>query len=402
LRRTLLFVIITLLLICTATAKEVKRDPETKLIRLLYIGAPFQASAYQAYKYDPLLSTTPVNGNLFGIPPEQVARAMRLYMPRTLERMIANYDVVGLDDTSVEAFPTQTIHWMVDGCMDGGLGFFMAGGLESFGGSGFPSWGDTVLDKIMPVECISGQYTREESRNVVVDFENDLMKNMPWDEYEQYGVFANYNPVIKKQSASQLSELVHLGLGGGRDPGWVWWDIDNGRFFASAPGFRGSSAGLRFIRWKHYPDFVSNLVYYCSGLTPPSDINLLHAVRRSLKDVDDQRQVIIGTINFISVFGADTRDVELELMEAEARLGDARREFVELNLEEARAISDAVFEMLQGAFELAIKAKEAALFWIFITEWLVVSATSLLTGFLVWTLMVRRRLYREVKVTRGT
>ena len=399
-RVPLILILIAFLMIGSTGAKEVKRDPETKLIRLLYIGAPFQASAYQAYRYDPLLSTTPVNGNLFGIPAEQVARAMRLYMPRTLERMIDDYDVVGLDDTSVDAFPVQTVHWMVDGCIDGGIGFFMAGGLESFGGSGFPSWGDTVLDVILPVECINDQYTRKESRNVVVDFENELMKSMPWDEYDQYGVFANYNPVIKKQTASLISELVHQ-LGGGRDPGWVWWDIGKGRFFASAPGFRGSSAGLRFIRWKHYPDFVSNLVYYCAGLSPPSDINLLHAVRRRLKDVEDQRQVIIGTINFISVFGADTRGVELSLAEAEARLGDARQEFVDLNLDEAKAITDEVFEMLQGAFDLAIRAKDAALLWIFITEWLVVCATSLFVGFLVWTLMVRRKLYREVKVTRG-
>jgi hypothetical protein len=199
----------------------------------------------------------------------------------------------------------------------------------------------------------------------------------------------------------QLSELRHLGPGRGGDPGWVWWDIGSGRFFASAPGFRGSSAGLRFIRWKHYPDFVSNLVYYVAGLTPPSDVNLLHAVRRRLKDVSDQRQVVIGTINFIAVFGADTRAVDGTLADAEGRLLDAKREFVDLNLGEALAVADEVFEMLQEAFEQAIDSRDAALFWIFLTEWLVVTATSLITGFVIWTLMIRRRLYREVRVTRA-
>jgi len=41
------------------------------------------------------------------------------------------------------------------------------------------------------------------------------------------------------------------------------------------------------------------------------------------------------------------------------------------------------------------------MYWIFVTEWLVVSATGLICGFAVWTLMIKRRLYREVKVTRG-
>lgn len=257
------------------------------------------------------------------------------------------------------------------------------------------------MDEILPVKCINEQYTRKESRNVITDTENVLMKNTPWDEYDRYGVFANYNPVITKQSANQLSELRPVGLGGGGDPGWVWWDIGQGRFFASAPGFRGSSAGLMFIRWKHYPDFVSNLVYYLAGLDPPSDINLLHAVRRRLKDVEDQRQVITGTINFISVFGADTGKVDAKLLEAENRLKDAKLAFVDLNLEESKAVADEVFGMLQEAFDLAIDAKNVALFWIFLTEWLAVSATSLVVGFVVWTLMVKRKLYREVKVTRG-
>jgi hypothetical protein len=33
-------------------------------------------------------------------------------------------------------------------------------------------------------------------------------------------------------------------------------------------------------------------------------------------------------------------------------------------------------------------------------EWLVISGTSMITGFVLWTLMVRRRLYREVQVTK--
>lgn len=50
--------------------------------------------------------------------------------------------------------------------------------------------------------------------------------------------------------------------------------------------------------------------------------------------------------------------------------------------------------------EKAMKAKDKALLWIFIVERAVVSATSMVAGSILWTLLVRRRLYKEVGQTR--
>ena len=382
--------------------KELKKDPETGIIRVLYIGMPFAASPYQVFKWDPLLSTTPVNGNMYGIAGSQVQRAMRLYMPRTRESMVANYDIIGLDDTTYTVFPPNTLFWMRDGCIEDALGLFMAGGFESFGGgAGFPTWENTVVDDVIPVVS-TGKYG-DDGENEITEYEDEFIKTIPWDDgYAQHNVFGGYNVVELKQGAKQLSRVIPLKIGGGGpDPGWVWWDIGKGRFFASAPGFRGGSAGKSFIRWKHYPDFVSNMVYFLAGLTPPSDINLLHTTRQRFRDVYDQRQVIAGTIDFISKFGAETTKVDRKLAEADTRLKDARSHFVNLELEESKEITDEVFGMLEEAYELALEAKDTALFWIFLTEWLVVSGTGLICGIVVWSLMVKRRLYREVKVTRG-
>jgi len=48
----------------------------------------------------------------------------------------------------------------------------------------------------------------------------------------------------------------------------------------------------------------------------------------------------------------------------------------------------------------AVRLKNEALFWVFLSEWLVVTATFSLTGVSVWSLMVRRRLYRPASTTR--
>jgi len=380
--------------------KELKRDPETGVIRVIYIGMPFSASPYQVFKYDPLLSTLPIQGNLYGISQSNVQRSMRLYMPRTLDHMVTNHDIIGLDDTTYTAFPAQTIQWMVDGCREHALGLFMAGGFESFGGgAGFPSWDNTVLQEVLPVTCMD-QYG-DDGRVVITDNDDDFIKSVPWEnDYDMHNVFGGYNIVQTKQGAVQISKTERL-KGGPDDPGWVWWDIDEGRFFASAPGFRGGSAGRGFILWEHYPDFVSNMVYFLAGLTPPTDVTLLYTTRAKFRDIQDQRQTILGLLDFIAKFGADTRNVDKKLSEAEVLLKEARQEFVDLQLEDSRNIADDVLDTLREAYDLAFEARDTALFWIFLTEWLAVSGTGLICGFIVWTLMIKRRLYREVQVTRG-
>ena len=44
--------------------------------------------------------------------------------------------------------------------------------------------------------------------------------------------------------------------------------------------------------------------------------------------------------------------------------------------------------------------RKETMFWIFLTEWSVVSATLMVAGTIVYWLMVRRMLYREVPTTR--
>jgi len=383
--------------------KELKRDPETHMVRVLYIGDTLAAGPYQVYQFDPLISVTPIHGNVYGLGSTLVQRAIRLYLPRNEATMVSRYDIIGLDDTTWVYFPTNFIAWMVEGCRENAMGLFMGGGFEAFGGGvGFPSWDDTVLYDVMPVTGTSN-YPSWDGRNIVTKPDDVFIRSVPWDEYDQHNMFDGYNVVQLKQGAIELSQVTRIGSteGGIKDPGWVWWDIGNGRFFASAPGFGGGSADMGFIRWKHYSDFVSNMGYFLAGLTPPSDINLLYATRQRFKDIYDETQVITGTIDFISKFGADTRKVDSKLSEADARLADARARFVDLELVESKQIADEVFQILQNAYSLALDARDVAMYWIFVTEWLVVSATGLICGFAVWTLMIKRRLYREVKVTRG-
>jgi hypothetical protein len=50
--------------------------------------------------------------------------------------------------------------------------------------------------------------------------------------------------------------------------------------------------------------------------------------------------------------------------------------------------------------EEAVNAKDRALLWVYIIEWLTVLGTSAIVGTILWSLMIRRRLYRQVATTR--
>lgn len=392
-------VLLATLAVClgSASGREAKRDPDSGVIRVLYIGAPFMPSPYQYFMVDPLLSPTPVQANQFGIPAGVIKKAMRLYLPRTKENLVSKYDVIGIDDATWGLFRSDTIQWMAQSIRENGLGMFMAGGYESFGGHvGFPSWGDTVLADVMPVECL--RMYGQSGVNVVTNPEDEFMRSIPWEDYNQYSVFCGHNVLVSREEARQLSYIDCLGR---RDPGWVWWDIGEGRFFASAAGFRGVSGWCQFFQWKHYPDFVCNLQYFLAGLTPPSDLALMYATRARFLDCNTEKQILTSTLDFIAKFNADTSKVDRKLQEALDILKESKRQYINLDLQKSKDLVDAAFDKFEEAYGLALEAKDAAIFWIFVTEWLVVSATSMVCAFALWTLMIRRRLYREVKLTRG-
>jgi len=48
-----------------------------------------------------------------------------------------------------------------------------------------------------------------------------------------------------------------------------------------------------------------------------------------------------------------------------------------------------------------MKLKDRALFWVYLTEWSAVMGTLFASGFVVYSLLVRRMLYKEVRLTRS-
>jgi hypothetical protein len=142
------------------------------------------------------------------------------------------------------------------------------------------------------------------------------------------------------------------------------------------------------------------MIYFPARVEIPQDLELVHQIRSMFNTYHYKRNYLISTMDFADKFGANLAGVEAGLAEVGDTKKVADRQYIIQELEESLGTMEAALQEMDSLTADVITAKDRALFWIFMIEWLVVSGTSMVAGVVVWTLMVRRRLYREVKVTR--
>jgi hypothetical protein len=79
---------------------------------------------------------------------------------------------------------------------------------------------------------------------------------------------------------------------------------------------------------------------------------------------------------------------------------DAKQHYLDQEYPQASSLLEDVLDEMESLLDEALRLKDQALVWIYLIEWMTVTGVFLVAGFTLWTLMVRRRLYREVAVTR--
>ena len=102
----------------------------------------------------------------------------------------------------------------------------------------------------------------------------------------------------------------------------------------------------------------------------------------------------------VDIFGANTREVEEEMSGLEDEIRQAKREYIDGDVEAASAILAGIFDRFAEMDSRLNNIKERALLWIYLTEWIVVASTGMICAVVVWTLMVRRKFYREAGISR--
>jgi len=375
---------------------EPRRSPDTRRVRLLYIGIP--EPDWLPYLYlttDPFFEvhSVPAHVNLYRW--DDLRRWTRLYMPKTYDRLIEDYDVVALWGANPLIFPDRTHRWIHDAVIKEGLGIKIYG----LGTYHFADWMEfTCLGEVFPVRVVNADATMVWSELRILRPKNPLASSLPFENIGSHGFFPGFMRLRASEGSEVIADLVPEY--GSPNPFMVWWDLGEGRSFVSSvvPGSR--RFGCPICEWQFLPDMISNTHLFVAAVDIPPDPVILHEVRRALYQYRMAKKGLISTVEFIAIFGANTIPVEQMMNRADEKIVELGDMYLDLKLQECLNLAEELIANLHAAGELAVELKNQALLWIYVVEWLAMTGTLMVSGFVVWTLMVRRRLYREIGHTR--
>jgi len=375
-----------------------RKDSESGRIRILYVGDFLRPSPYPLLEAEPLIALHPAwpVGETLTMPTGTVKKAFRQYIPRTYD-LLAENDAIIIDNPDASIFEDKHLIWFRDAVTEAGSGLVMVGGNGAFGGRPNTPWGPTVVQEVLPVWCVTGGWL-EFGRVQILKPEHDLLSSLPLDRRWEWMEYAGGNQVRMKDGAELLAQYKSL-TGDWTNPFWASWDVGQGRCFAMTMDW-SPMGGVIFMRWPYYGDFAVNLMLYLSKNPIPADLETLHYLRRLYQDFSSSRAYLFNVMDFAEKLGANMAPVGRIIGEAESKRGESVEQYIEQEFEAAAERLESSLEDMARASGKALDLKNQAMFWIYVIEWCAVTATFAVGGFVIWTLMVRRGLYREVERTR--
>jgi hypothetical protein len=144
-----------------------------------------------------------------------------------------------------------------------------------------------------------------------------------------------------------------------------------------------------------------NICFYSSGWDTLSFEEAMDKLSMKTKFAyfRDTASMSHDIIDFVSKVGADTVRAESILSQANQAKSEAEIDYIKRRYGESAEKMEEAIEIAKQAMEEAFLAKDRALFWIYLAEWLVTTSVALASGVVLWSLMIRRRLYKEITTT---
>jgi len=391
-------VVILVLVLATAPSVYSKSDPNTHVIRMLHIGKAWLMpyTPGPTFVKDPRISWNPVPAHAWSMGEKAAQRNLRLYMPRSQEELREKYDVVVEDGMFATDMPPRFIRWLIDEMKSSGIGFLMADDSSSFATSGsHPSWYLTPIGDILPVNDKPGLYGPPEQFHCLPQIPgHPLTRDLPWN---QVWISSSNKPWPKQGSTvvALMSPTVPVNNGKAY---MCFWKMGKGISFAYVHKWHINEG--TFYRWPYHEDVLVHLIYFTAQEPIPDDVMQEHRVRGLFDKVYQQRLYLLSFIEFADKFGANLRQVEVGLAEDSKLYDEARQSFIDADMDSCTSQLNRLSDSYAQLTELAFHLWNRAIFWVHVVEWLVVTGTSMLAGGLLWLLMVRRKLYREITSTR--
>jgi hypothetical protein len=127
---------------------------------------------------------------------------------------------------------------------------------------------------------------------------------------------------------------------------------------------------------------------------------MFHRLRSVFERFRARMAVLFSLKDFIDRFGANTDRTDKEIIPLEEAYAEAAQQYLQHRLSSSEEIINSALQGFTRAENTAREEKRGALFWVYTIEWLVSSSAFFVSGYVLWILTVRRRLYRAVSTTK--
>ncbi len=404
-------ILILLSVLISLSMSSAKVDPATMKIRIICIGESYVPEtrlpillkadpriAYQAIPANWAESTFQVIG---GASRKDALKFIRQYMPRSYGLFVENYDIILLSDFEVDVITEQQFMWMERGVREGGMGL---GKYEMNYDPGhfstFDRFRASAVYKAVPADLKSGSLMRRPLEGIYAVKMPDTGEPHPMldlPEMRRYRLLGSgdYGYETPRTGATVVARFKP-----NDQDAMIIWDYGDGRSLTCVPGLDKIS-GAAITDWPFVVDFWINQMWYLADLAIPDDIQMVHTLRSDSLTYVNERSLATSVIQFVEKFGASTDKLYGTLDEVDEIKAESDMLYMEGRYEDSLQKLEEAYAALGDLSRQSVEVKERALFWIYTIEWLAVSGTAILTGVIVWSLMVRRRLYHEVEITKA-
>ncbi len=393
-------------------------------IRIVAIGTvlPMDTPVVHWCADEPMASCSIIPTRLGGATyeAELAQRMIRLYFPRRLDGTTVDIvlfsagDVVYLTTAQIAAI-TRGVEEGVGAIADVGGTSVISQSIESWIASGigiiFPN--DVAAVRAGTYGQVTPGYPGYFLSGVpyTIEVREDVPRN-PFAPFVSVGIekvhgYAGRNMIAKEGSTILASVKGDYGFLRYQTPFSLTWRYENGRTLTVCEWFGHpfwSEYGTLIQQCEnaHAAELFVNLLLYVTDRPLFENIVEIHAIKENIKEYRIRRGNLLSVIEFAATFGANMAPIEDDLDRiAEAR-ASADAFYMEGDYDRASTLLESAVLDLQSSFDRAIDQKNRALTSVYISEWLAVTATLVISGSIVYEVMVKRRAFREVATTRST
>jgi hypothetical protein len=370
---------------------------------------------------DPLADPrqVPARTHLTDLQGSDIQRFIRLYFPRNYEQML-EYEYIMLVMLEVFHLTDDQQSMIYNAMYKDGRGGFQDRSVMSMAEYIAHAWAQSFLSEAFPSDAqkvVSQKFYHERMylRHVINNNPNVPKILSPYRDFEgvETAIAVGTTCIaIPRDGAVVTSYIIgdfNEGYAGAypdsrfKSPGWMphslFWEYGNATTWTHNDMLGGD------LYWNpaHNPYSIDMLLaefMFATGRDLPEDVVLVHFLRGKFGEYSATKGFIYSILDFVDKFGASGTPITNKVQEINAIADEGKSLYLRQDYIASSQKMDGAIAQMEALRGETMKLKDRALFWVYVTEWLAVSGVALIAGAGIWTLMVRRRLYREVTVTR--